>query len=507
MSTATLPQVKPQKTIWQSLSLFLPPVAICGSTLLAFLLLGYHPYAEDGGIYSAAIAAHMDPTLFPKEHVWVEGHTQLAWFAPAAASLLRAFHLPLEAGLLLLHILGLFATMCAVWRIAKHCYGNKSSSTVACLVFAIGAGLPVAGTSLYLIDPYVTARSFTTPLMLFAVAFLLEQRWQRSAAVVLIAAALHPLMAFWGTFLLTFLVVGRNRNRLALSLCVSGAALAATGVVFASAAKDNALLHTLALGRAYWFLSQWAWYEVFGALAPCMLLWLLARGEASGTLRSITRAACWTTGTAFLLALSFARLDAHTSTIAKYQPLRALHLVFAMFLVMGAGALVRVLPQNRRIVLFAALCLALTTGVVSMQQMLYSASWYLEVPGRQSRNEWVQAFAWIRGNTAKNDFFAIDADYNSVPGEDAQGFRAATLRSVLPDRAKDGGIASVMPSLAADWQNGVEIQTGLATHLDASREHRLHAMGVKWVVIAASTATHLPCPFRNNTVQVCRLML
>ena len=42
---------------------------------------------------------------------------------------------------------------------------------------------------------------------------------------------------------------------------------------------------------------------------------------------------------------------------------------------------------------------------------------------------------------------ALDAQYITKPGEDAQGFRAIAERSALPDYSKDGGVVTNKPEL------------------------------------------------------------
>ena len=74
---------------------------------------------------------------------------------------------------------------------------------------------------------------------------------------------------------------------------------------------------------------------------------------------------------------------------------------------------------------------------------------------------------WISRNTPKDALFAMDADYITKPGEDAQGFRAIAERSVLPDYSKDGGVVANKPLLTGAWMRGQAVQTGLSTENDA----------------------------------------
>ena len=84
--------------------------------------------------------------------------------------------------------------------------------------------------------------------------------------------------------------------------------------------------------------------------------------------------------------------------------------------------------------------------MICAERTTFPASRHLELPGAlvwkssgSKGNAWEQAFVWISRNTPKNAMFALDAEYITKPGEDAQGFRAIAERSVLPDYSKDGG--------------------------------------------------------------------
>jgi hypothetical protein len=92
------------------------------------------------------------------------------------------------------------------------------------------------------------------------------------------------------------------------------------------------------------------------------------------------------------------------------------------------------------------LVFAVLAGVMVMaERRTFPASKHLELPemmaGENSAgrgNAYQQAFAWIDRNTPRDAFFAMDAQYITKPGEDAQSFRAIAGRSVLPDFSRMG---------------------------------------------------------------------
>jgi hypothetical protein len=101
--------------------------------------------------------------------------------------------------------------------------------------------------------------------------------------------------------------------------------------------------------------------------------------------------------------------------------------------------------------------------------------------------------------------FALDAEYITQPGEDAQSFRAIAERSVLPDYSKDGGVVTNRSELAASWAQGQTAQAGLNLESDKQRLAALKPLGVTWVVLERGAATGFVCSYANDAVKVCRL--
>jgi hypothetical protein len=137
--------------------------------------------------------------------------------------------------------------------------------------------------------------------------------------------------------------------------------------------------------------------------------------------------------------------------------------------------------------------------------LTYPASAHVEWAGRAPRNQWEQAFLWVRANTPRNAIVAMDADYIADSGEDAQGFRAIAQRSALADWYKDGGVASIFPSAAAPWWRDLQATRGLDRATDREREERLKPLGATWLLLPANAATVFACPYHNAAVRVCRL--
>jgi hypothetical protein len=78
------PASPPQETLTSS-----PTLRLLGLTLLALLVHGYHPYAEDAGIYVAGIKLQLNPQLYPSSAAFLRPYLRLSWFSNWNAWLVR----------------------------------------------------------------------------------------------------------------------------------------------------------------------------------------------------------------------------------------------------------------------------------------------------------------------------------------------------------------------------------------------------------------------------------
>ncbi len=432
------------------------------------------------------------------------------------AMLVRGSHLSLPAVLVTIHLASIWISLFASWLIACRCYASRSARAGAVLLMALCLTVPIAGTSLILMDPYVTARSISFPCTLFALAGVLgcrrtasrRRRLQWIAIVVaslLIAVLMHPLMGGYGlgaAVLLACLLSSRVGIRRwgSVSLCLGAIGIA--GVLQLTAAPEPAAYLPIALSRYYWFLSRWQWYEVIGLVAPLTILCTVMRAKHIGSRLSLMAGAAGTTALVIVLFFAHARYSTHL--VARLQPLRMFQLVYVvMILTLGGWLGEYVLRTNAWRWFVTAAFVGATFFAV--QRSTYPASSYIEWPGFAPRNAWEQAFIWVSPNTPVDALFALDSRYISIPGEDAQCFRALAERSALPDYSKDGGEASITPALTTAWTIGRQAQAHLSEHTDAEREAALRPLNVTWVVLQREAKTGFDCPFQNGAVQVCRL--
>lgn len=490
-------------------------------TLLAVAVSGYHPFAEDGGLYMAGVKWLLDPTLYPHETAFVTEHLRFSLFAPLMAGLVRHTHLGLDMVLFGVYGLTIWATLYAAWLMAGWMFRSRMARCGAMSLLAVWITLPIAGTSQMLMDPYVTARSISTPCALLALAgaleFFLAEDGKRARGLMLmivslaLATAMHPLMA--GYALACVLVLGCAASESAAVRRWGTAGLCAASVLVAwvmwmSAPAESAVYRQAIVTRYYYFLSQWHWYERVGLGAPLAILAVVAFGrrrEGDAARVALARMSIACGVTAVVIAMLFAREDAANYLVALLQPLRVFQVVYVVMILLVGGAVAeRVLKHRPQL---WALALALLGGLTMFaERQTFPHSTFLELPRvGQRQNQWEQAFRWIKANTPKDALFALDAHYISEPGEDAQCFRALAERSALPDYSKDGGEVVTMPALASAWKQGIDLQSGLSAEDDARRVATLAPLGVDWVVLDRSAATGFSCGFENEAVKVCRL--
>ena len=482
-------------------------------TPAVLLVHGYHPLADDGAVYVTGIKKLANPGLYQSDAVFALSPTRLSVFAHLLAPL--SHWAPLPGLLLVCQLASIFLFLLGSWRVANQLFSSRQARWGAVLLAACCFTLPVAGSSLSIMDPYVTARSFSTPLGLLALAAVLEENWVWSVFWLALAALLHPLMAVYSAIAM-ITVAGCQRRLwrslllfygLGFLLCVAiffATRHAGSNIAYVSQQSPLVLsrdaLSRAALSRSYFFLSSWKWYEYPGLLIPLLLLGAAGTNKrAPWRIRALAIAATLMGGCALLVSLCFVHRSG-SLFLARLQVLRGFQFVYTSGVLLAGGLLAKLRPRT-----ITALCLLLAGALFAGQRLTYPESNHVEWPGLTPRNRWQQAFVWIRSGTPDNAIFALDNDYIESPGEDAQGFRASAERSAVPDWYKDGGIASNFPQAAIPWWQGIHATEHLNSATDEQRLARLKPFGVTWIVLPAEASTGFPCPFINARVRVCRV--
>jgi hypothetical protein len=496
-------------------------------TALSFatlLIHGYHPLAEDGGLYVAGVEWKLKPSLFPRFTEFVSEHLRFSAFAPLVATLTRFTHLPLLTVLLVLNLVSIALTLAAARALLRRVTENDHAQLAGVGMLAAMWTVPIAGTSLLLMDPYVTARSLSTPLSLWAVALALDDWKQKPRALlgcliaITLAAAFHPLMAGYALGLILVLRGLRSQRKALVLGTLAVLTISAAAILQARAPAESAAVVLAAKSRYYWFLSQWHWYELFGLAGPLLVLAVLMwwnrpglRERGSDLALACILYGCFAAG----LTLVFGQESYHAHIIARLQPLRGFLIIYAvMFLLLGASVqqhleqMAARSPALRPIRLVVPALLLVAAGAMFLSQRReFPASAHIELPWRmgESPNPWVRAFLWCRDNTPRGALFALDAHYITTPGEDAQTFRAIALRSAVPDFSKDGGEAAITPRLAGEWLAGFTAQLNLDRQTAPQLRAGLAPFGVDWLILRSSSPAVLECPYNDGALKVCRL--
>ncbi|HUZ97504.1 MAG TPA: hypothetical protein VMU57_21575 [Edaphobacter sp.] len=492
-------------------------------TALVLMVHGYHPYAEDGGLYMAGVKRLLDPTLYPYGTAFVTEHLRFSLFAPMVAALVHWSHLTLPVVLLSLYLATVWLTLFAAYLLVARCYDSPEARIGACALLAMWITLPIAGTSLMLMDPYVTARSFSTPCVLLALVGILDafplarelnasrrRGWILCVGSLACAAAMHPLMAAYGfgcVLVLSCMLSPTRWLRVGGTITLCLTALGVAAAIQALSPAESAIYVRVEMTRYYWFLGAWHWYEKIGLAAPLAILAIVGfrtLRDRSAASVALARMAVICGSVAALVAMVFARQQMATHLVARLQPLRIFQVVYIVMILAVGSQLARWVLQ--RSLLRGATAFVLLAGVMfSAERQTFPNSAHLEMPGTTPYNQWEQAFLWVRQNTPKTALFALDAHYITSAGEDAQCFRAIAERSALPDYSKDGGEVSVTPALAAAWQIGETAQERINGKSDAQRMAALKPVKVNWIVLDEAAKTGFDCPYANATVKVCRL--
>lgn len=472
----------------------------------AILVHGYHPGVEDAEIYVPGIKKLLNPALYPYNSAFFESHAHMTLFPNLIAGSIRLLHLRFDWALLAWHYLSVFLLLLGCWHVGRLVFRTLMARWGG--VALVGALLttPVAGTALYIMDEYLNTRSLSTPAVLFIVLNVVERKFLRAAIWTLFTAAIHPLMVAFGiSFCVLFLWLDRKQQTPQGQpgrIAVAAALLFPFGLFPPVTDAYRQVLES----RPYFFLLRWRWYEWLGIFAPLALLWWfrsIARRKNFPVLEKMTTALVPFTLAFFAIALIIT-IPPQFANLAELQPMRSLHLVYVLLFVFSGGLLGEFVLRNhawRWLLLFLPLC----AGMWYSQRQLFPNTPHLEFPGIQPRNDWVQAFLWVRQNTPLDAYFALDPNHMALPGEDQHGFRVIAERSMLADNVKDSGAVTMFPRLADTWLQQTRAQQGWSSFQRADFEKLKRDYGVNWLVLQSQTVSALACPYRNNTVAVCRL--
>jgi len=485
----------------------LPILRLAALTAAALVLHGYHLGVEDGEIYIPAAKKLLHPDLYPFATEFFLSHGRLSLFSPILAWTSKLTHMPMDWTLLAWYVVSLFATILSCWLLAAECFTSPRARWTAILVTTAVLTMPATNTGLLLVDPYLTARSFSTPLTIFALASFLGRRPVQVCAAILLTAAIHVQMSAYLLFLIAVMWLLDRRTtatRNQVPVLASFVAVLPTGFQLSPA---TGAYHEALYSRDYYFLSTWSWYHWLGMLAPLAILAWFSRGKLRGTLHGFSRISFALIPFGLLAIAAAALLCSSTSLemFIRLQPLRAFHVITLIFVLLLAGVMGEYLARDRPWVI-AAVAIPLAAGMFVVGRQTYPNSPQIELPSTTSSNPWVNTLLWVRQNTPIDAVFAVDSRYFEDEVADVHGFRAVSERSALADYFKDGGVVSLFPGLADEWKQMSNATYGL-NQFSAARFRTLKEEypEVTWTVIHGSAPVGMTCPYQQRGYSVCRL--
>ena len=475
-------------------ALILAVLAACG-----LLIAGYHPGAEDDGVYLSAIKRDLNPALYPHDSDFFAVQLQATIFDKVVATSVRLTHLPISWVILAWHYLTIYLVLLGCWRLIRRLFPEAYAHWTSTTLVATLLTLPVAGSALYIVDQNLHPRAMATAAILAAIVATLDRKYVQSVVVLMLAALLHPIMASFGISFCIFLLWRAPLTSTKPAILM----LVPLGWIFE---PTSPAWRVAANTRDYYFLGRWEWYDWLGVFAPFAILWWFRR------IGQNDRATVMVHVTSRLMAFGIFQvivavalmLPQSLERIRPLQPMRYLHLFYLIFIILGGGLLGQKFLRNhwlRWVVVFVPLA----AGMLYAQRETYPSSAHLEWPGSTPKNPWLQAFAWIRENTPPEAYFAAGPDYMRRPGNDYHSFRALAERSVLADAVKDSAVATQVPRLSNRWLEEVEDQRGWEHFTLADYERLKTRFGINWVLIERPARDGMDCPYEKGALLVCRV--
>ena len=476
-------------------------------TLTALAVHGYHMGVEDCETYIPAAKKLLNPALYPYAPEFFLDHEHLSIFGHVVAGLSQLTRVPIDWAIFAWYVVCLFGMISACWLIAAASFTSSRARWSSTLIITAVLTMPAANTALLLMDPYLTARSFSTPLTLIALGALLQRRYMLAGVTTVITGLFHPQMVAYLAVLAVVIYVTeqqKSRSKEPVPAMASGAAILPTGFDLKPA---TGAYHEALYTRDYFFLYNLEWYHWLGMLAPLAILAWFWRGKLRGTTSAFSMLSFVMIPFGLISIIGAAMVCSSPlfDTFVRLQPLRTFHLITIVFVILLGGVFGE-FAGNKRPWAIAGLAGCLAFGMFFVGRATYPNSQQIELPAATSANGWVNTLLWVRRNTPTDAVFAVDSHYLRDDGTDAHGFRAVAERSSLADYYKDSGAASLFPTLADEWKQMSTATTGL-NHFSAADFLRLKSEypAVDWTVVRGTAPAGLACPYSQQGYAVCRI--
>jgi len=476
---------------------------------LAVLVQGYHLGVDDAEIYVPAIKRAADPNLYPFGSEFFMSHAHLSLFPELVGMPARLAHLPIDFVIFSWHATCIFLLLLASWRLLSACFTSPAARWSGVALLAGTLSVPVAGTALVIMDPYLTARSLSAPATMFATACYLANRRKQAAAWLVLTVLVHPQMGVYGAAFMACLWLSDHwrDDYFRPDAGVASALMFLAGLPFLFELRPaQGTAREALLSRTYFFVSNWTWYEWVGVFAPLVLAWWWSSVRLHGTtpvFRVLSRTLA-PFGLLFTAAGLVLTSSPRLENFARLQPMRAFHVIYLIFFAM-LGGLMGEYVLRRSTGRWLGVFVPLAGSMYLLQYSQFPSSAHVEWPGYRYHNAWNSAFFWIRQHTPKDAVFALDPNYMKIAEDDQHGFRAVAERSALADAVKDSGAVSLFPQLADDWKSQIESQNGWERFGRRDFERLAKLYPVTWFLTRSPGPAGLACPYQNEGLSVCQI--
>jgi hypothetical protein len=466
---------------------------------------GYRYGASDQAFYIPAVAARLDPALFPRDGALIASQARLTRIDETLATLVRwtGLGIPPLAAALYLVALTLLAT--AGWVMARRLY--RSDWAALAFVAALTLRHAIAKTGTNTLEAYFHPRQLAFGLGALGIALFLGGRRALPVALVLAGGLLHPTTALWfALWLGVALFVADGRWRIPLAVAAAGSAAAGIWAVAAGplagrlVRMDDAWLATLET-KDYLFPLEWPLEVWLLNLAYVPVIVLVYRRRLAAGLATIREAAvvagCLSLLLAFAAALPLVHarmaLAVQMQTARVFWMLDFLAIAYAVWAIAeGSGDR----PRRARLTCAAVVLLSLVRGTYVM---------LVRFPDRPVAqlgvrdDDWGRVMAWAR-TTEPGSGWIADPMHAVRYGTSV---RVAAERDVLVEAVKDTAIGMYDRAVAMRTRERVAALEGFAS----MTEVRARALGDRYGLgyLVTEQALSLPIAYRSGTLRVYRL--
>ncbi|MEO7192971.1 MAG: hypothetical protein ABI051_18140 [Vicinamibacterales bacterium] len=459
---------------------------------------GYRYGASDQAFYVPAVAAELNPALFPRDRallapqmrLWAGGHVLAAAARLAGGDLPAVFLAVYVLSLLLLAAGGIVLARslgCDWW-------------TVATFLVLLTLRHRIAKTGANSLEGYMHPRMLAFACGLFVLAAMVQRRWWLAAGATAIVAIIHPTTAIWFGGVLVLGAAWQWRHERRLWICAAVALSAGLLVaMFAGSARltrmDAAWLQVLG-DKDYLFSADWPLYAwAINLSYPAIVIALYRRRQFLGVTRpGETALVAGVLGVVLAFLLTLPLTQARIALVVQLQINRVFWLldVTAMLYVAWwiCALAARAWPGRGRALLAAIL---LTMACVRGYYVLHVQTGRPLIQEALAATPWTDVMAWLEQQPASWHVLADPAHgwkYGS-------SVRVAALRDTVLESGKDSAMAMYDRGVAS---RVFERARALATFDDLRLDdiQRLDAQyGLDVFVDRADRAFPLPELYRN----------